>query len=204
VPQRIDTGPAIAALGAVVLFLSLFLSWYEPDVTGWEAFESLDVILAALAIAAGVLATGRLGGPIGADAGAWVLPVLGLGGLVAVAVQLIQAPPAVADTDPSTGAWLALAASALIFVGGALQAARVSVTVTVASRDGRRRVPAVDRRHAGEPAEHAEPEPAAAQEPPAASGADPDRTETYNVRDLLGDERREPAGERADDEETTS
>ena len=35
----------------------------------------------------------------------------------------------------------------LIFVGGLLSAARISVTVTVAGRDARRRVPTVDRRH---------------------------------------------------------
>ena len=35
----------------------------------------------------------------------------------------------------------------LIFAGGALSAARISVTVTVAGRDARRRVPTVDRRH---------------------------------------------------------
>ena len=68
-PQRIDAGPVVAALGAVLLFLSLFLSWYEPDVSGWESFESLDLILAGVAIAAGVLAAGQLGARIaeGAD-----------------------------------------------------------------------------------------------------------------------------------------
>jgi hypothetical protein len=150
-PQRIDAGPVVAAIGAVVLFLSLFLSWYEPDVSGWEAFETLDLLLAGLAIAAGVLAAGRLGAPVADGADLRMLPLLGAVAVAAVAVTLLQAPPAAAGADIATGAWVALAAALLILAGGALAAARISVTVTFAGRDvRRRRVPAVDKRHAGD------------------------------------------------------
>jgi hypothetical protein len=149
-PQRIDAGPVVAALGAVLLFLSLFLSWYEPDASGWDAFESLDLILAGVAVAAGVLAAGRLGAAVAQDADPRTLPLLGVIAVAAVGVTLLQEPPAAEGAERATGAWLALAASVLVLAGGALSAARISVTVTVAGRDALRRVPAVDKRHSDE------------------------------------------------------
>jgi hypothetical protein len=150
-PQRIDAGPVVAAIGAVVLFLSLFLSWYEPDVSGWEAFETLDLLLAGLAIAAGVLAAGQLGARVAEGGDTRTLPLLGAVAVAAVGVTLLQGPPAAAGSEVTTGAWVALAAALLVLAGGALAAARISVTVTFAGRDvRRRRVPAVDKRHADE------------------------------------------------------
>ena len=179
-PQRIDAGPVLAALGAVVLFLSLFLAWYDPDVSGWEAFESLDLILAGLAIAAVALAAGLLGARVAEGADPRLLPALGGVALAAVAVTLVQAPPAAAGSEVTTGAWVALAAAALLLAGGALCAARISVTVTFAARDGRRRVPAVDRR---------------APEDTTVSD-DPGRTQALDVDELLADDRGEKPPDR--------
>ena len=50
-------------LGALLLLVSLFLDWYEPDVTAWEAFEVLDLLMAALALAALVAAAGAFRPP---------------------------------------------------------------------------------------------------------------------------------------------
>jgi hypothetical protein len=148
-PQRIDAGPVVAAIGAVVLFLSLFLSWYDPDVSGWEAFETLDLLLAGIAIAAGALAAGQLGAPVAEGRDPRTLPLLGAVAVAAVGVTLLQGPPAAAGSDLTTGAWVALGAAVLVLAGGALSAARISVTVTFAGRDlRRRRVSAVDKRHA--------------------------------------------------------
>ena len=47
--RRIEAGPVLVGLGAVVLLISLFLDWYQPGVTAWDAFEVLDLLLAALA-----------------------------------------------------------------------------------------------------------------------------------------------------------
>jgi hypothetical protein len=149
-PQRIDAGPVVAAVGAVVLFLSLFLSWYEPDVSGWDVFETLDLLLGLLALAAGLLAAGQLGARFAAGIDVRLLPVLGAIGVFAVAVTLLQGPPGTEGADTATGAWVALAGALLVLAGGTLSAARISVTVTVAGRDARRRVPAVDRRREGE------------------------------------------------------
>jgi hypothetical protein len=175
-PQRIDAGPVVAALGAVLLFLSLFLSWYEPDASGWDSFESLDLILAGVALAAGVLAAGQLGARIAEDADSRMLPLLGAIALAAVGVTLLQAPPAAEGAEHATGAWLALGASVLMLAGGALSAARISVTVTVAGRDTLRRVPAVDRRHGDETT---------------AVEDERERTQSLEVDDVLADDRGE-------------
>jgi hypothetical protein len=155
-PQRIDAGPVIAAVGAVVLFLSLFLSWYEPDLSGWEAFETLDLLLGGLAIAAAMLAAGQLGASFARDIDPKLLPLLGAIAVFAVAVTLLQGPLGTEDADTATGAWVALAGAVLVLAGGMLSAARISVTVTVAGRDVRRRVPAVDRRRQDDDADEDE------------------------------------------------
>jgi peptidoglycan/LPS O-acetylase OafA/YrhL len=145
-PQRIDAGPVIAAVGAVVLFLSLFLSWYEPELSGWDSFETLDLLLGLIAIAAALLAAGQLGASFAEGIDPRLLPVLGAIAVAAVGVTLLQGPPDTQGADTATGAWVALGGALLVLVGGALSAARISVTVTFAGRESRRRVPAVDRR----------------------------------------------------------
>ena len=157
-PRRIDAGEVLAAVGGALVFVALFLMWFG-DFSGWEAFESLDLVIAALALlavaAAVASAAGWSSGP-----SARILPWLGAALLVIVAVQIIEPPPGLfsiggdgedsfaelIDADPETGAWLALAGAALVLLGGVLRAARISVTVSVGNRDVRRRVPAVDRR----------------------------------------------------------
>ena len=49
-PTRIPIGPLVAAIGAVLLIVSLFLDWYE-DRTGFTVFEVLDLVLVACALA---------------------------------------------------------------------------------------------------------------------------------------------------------
>ncbi|WP_155891821.1 hypothetical protein [Conexibacter woesei] len=144
-PRRIDLGRAVLAAGSALLFVSLFLHWYDNgvgNVSGWEVFETLDLVLTALA-AAGILVSVR---PEVAP------PWAGIGvpaaALVIVFVQLVNVPPAAAGADPSSGAWLALAATLLMGAGSALSLSAISITVQVRERDIRRRVAAVDRRGA--------------------------------------------------------
>jgi hypothetical protein len=139
-PRRIDVGRAVLVLGSALLFISLFLKWYDTGPTGWEVFEALDLVLAAIAVA-GVVAALRPDALT--PAAAWGLPAAAL---LVVFVQLVNAPPAAAGADPSTGAWLALVGALLMAAGAALSLAAISVTVQVRERDVRRRVPAVDRR----------------------------------------------------------
>ncbi len=145
VPRRIDAAPALAALGALLLLVALFLDWFA-GASGWAVFEVVDLVLAAIAVGALVAAAER-----GIEL-RW-LPVLGAVALVAVVVQLLEPPPVVARADPETGAWIALAGAALLAAGGILETAAISVSVQVRQAAGparRRRVPAVDRRVTGD------------------------------------------------------
>lgn len=146
-PRRIDLGRAVLAAGSALLFVSLFLKWYDNgagNVSGWEVFETLDLVLTALA-AAGIFVSVR------PDFTApWAAAGIPGAALLIVFVQLVNVPPAAAGADPSSGAWLALAAALLMSAGSALSLAAISVTVHVRERDVRRRVAAVDRRGASD------------------------------------------------------
>ena len=157
--RRIDARELLAALGGLLVLISLFLEWYEPErdavfggngISGWEAFEALDLLLAGLALA--VIATGAQAlGTVGSLGGRALLP-LGALMLIIVVVQLASPPPVAWGADIGTGGWLALAGSLVVLIAGLLQAARISVSVDVAARESRRRVPAVDRRPGPTPA----------------------------------------------------
>jgi hypothetical protein len=155
-PRRIDLGDALAALGALLLLVALFLEWFG-GANAWEAFELLDLVLALMALT--VLAA--IGGVFD-WLGTRLLAPLGALLLALVAVQLIEPPPLFGEEDLGTGAWLALAGAGLVLLGGALRVASVSVTVSVGGKDARQRVEAVDRRQAAAP-----PVPPTAPPPPA-------------------------------------
>lgn len=139
--RKFDAGPALVALGAIALLVALFLSWFDPGGTAWEAFELVDLALASIAVAALAAVAGWLG-----DDGSRPAAGLALAALVIVAVQLIEPPPLLQQSDVEPGGWLALAAAAAMLVGAVLTLASISVTVDVRGREGRRRVAAVDRR----------------------------------------------------------
>lgn len=149
-PRRIDLGRAVLFAGSALLFVSLFTKWYDDDLTGWQVFESLDLVLAGLAIC-GLVAALRPDATPPWAAGA----VPGAAGVI-VLVQLIDGPPAAGGSSPAAGAWVALAGSFLMAAGAALSLAAISVTVHVRERDVRRRVAAVDRRGDDVEAEEAE------------------------------------------------
>jgi hypothetical protein len=159
-PRRFDLGRAVLVAGAALLFISLFLEWYDTGQDGWQVFEALDLVLAALA-AAGIAVAVRP--DLLPPSAAWGVP---LAAVVIVSLQLIDNPPAASpDATPSSGAWVALAASLLMAAGSSLSLTNISVTVQVRERDVRRRVAAVDRRGEDETTAAAEEvEEAAAQE----------------------------------------
>ena len=174
-PRRIDAGDVLAAIGGLLVFVGLFLDWFE-GFSGWEAFEALDLVIAVLAALAVVVAAASVAGSTGAPSPR-VLPWVGALLVAIVAVQLIEPPPVFATIEPDRelGAWLALAGSALVLLGGALRAASISVTVSIGGRDVRRRVPAVDRR----PAASSEGAPAE----PVAEPTDPQPTQPFSALD---------------------
>jgi peptidoglycan/LPS O-acetylase OafA/YrhL len=149
--ERFNAGWVLLALGAIVLLVSLFLSWYEPSLTAWTVFEIVDLLLAAIAVAAlfGVVAdaapaTRLPRQPRGAGLG------LALAALVLVFVALVNHPPAAIGRGLELGAWLGLAGAAVMVAGALLGLGRVSVVITRSPGGARRATP---------------PEPAAAAEP---------------------------------------
>ena len=123
----------MAALGGLLLLISLFLDWYETDVSGeranaWNVFEVLDLVLAAAALAALVVFAGLFARSLPL-APRTLLP-LGLVAFVIAGSQLLNPPPVVGeDASVEAGAWLALAGAALMLAGAIMSFARVSLAV---------------------------------------------------------------------------
>ena len=131
-PRRLDAGAVVAAVGAVLLLVSLFLDWYgdrDEGYTAWTVFEVIDLLLAGIALV--TISTFLSRAEIEPRLPRAPLLLLGSAALVLTASQLIDAPPAVAlsDFDLQTGAWLALAGSALLLAGAFMSVARVSFSV---------------------------------------------------------------------------
>jgi hypothetical protein len=129
-------GPLVAIAGSVLLLVSLFLDWYD-DLSAWTAFELIDLVLAALAIATALSLLEQLGAGRARvrfiRSGA-AIP-LAVAALVIVVSQILNHPPAAVDMDPKVGLWLALAATALMALGAILATARISVALDVQRRD---------------------------------------------------------------------
>jgi hypothetical protein len=134
-PERIDGGRALAGVGGIVLIVSLFLHWFKPAMTAWDAFEVLDLVLAFLALVAIVHAAPPLARAIRVpEEPSALFPVIGIVAFVLVAAALVNHPPTALGRGPTVGAWLALGGTALMAIGGALSAARISVVVSVRPR----------------------------------------------------------------------
>lgn len=163
-PRRLEAGPLIVAAGALLLLVSLFLAWFAPGLTAWEAFEIIDLVLAAAAILALLAALGAAGldtPAVDERAIGWSAGVA----LVLVLSSLINRPPAAFELDPDAGLWLGLAGAALMAAGALLSLARVRISLDVQAR--RTRMSAVDarRRPGDEETAPLAPEPARTDEP---------------------------------------
>jgi hypothetical protein len=143
--RRISIGPLVGLVGGVLLFVSLFLDWWEGGVTAFTGFEVLDLLLALLALAAVVALADAVGVrlPGGSASRARLALPLGAAALVIVLTQLINDPPAIVGSDrgPEIGMWLALAGCLLIVAGGLLAVARVSLALDFEERERRRAAP---------------------------------------------------------------
>ena len=125
--REIEAGPMLAAGGGVILVVSLFLDWFD-EFTAWTTFEALDLVLAALGLAALVALALPDRVPVRA------VPVIGVTAFVVVVSQLLNHPPVGIDRSTELGAWLGLGASIAMLLGGAISVARVSVAVNLAER----------------------------------------------------------------------
>jgi hypothetical protein len=119
-PRRLRIGEVLLAGAGIALLVALFLPWYEPDLSGWEALAVIDAILALVAACAisVTVATAfyRVAAvPIALDA---LITLLGLVALVLVLVRVIDLPDGATGRD--AGLWVALAAVAGVAGFGAL------------------------------------------------------------------------------------
>jgi len=160
---QLPIGPLIAAIGGILLIVSLFVDWYD-SVTGYTVFEFLDLLLTGLALATlFVLASamGALRTPVRPG----LLLGIGVLALVIVLSQVVNDPPAVAGergNDQATGIWLALGGAALMVAGAILSSARIALSIE--PRDGGRAAPTVTR--TDEPPTRTDEAPTVVDEPP--------------------------------------
>jgi hypothetical protein len=130
---QIPIGKVVAALGGVLLVVSLGLDWYN-ELSGFNSFEVLDLVLVLLAlvtIASLAAALGVLRTPLrpGTDL------VVGVTALVIVLSQLVNHPPAgLLRADEGTGLWLGLGGAFLMLLGAVLSTARIAIAVEPRSR----------------------------------------------------------------------
>lgn len=134
--RSIEAGMLLIGAGAILLFVSLFLEWYQPGIDAWEIFEVWDLVLALLAVTALVAVAGRLGFAPPRPA-TWLLGPAAAA-FVIVLFNIVNPPPLTPDIDgdPSTGLWLALAAAILMAAGALLSVARISVAFAPADGVG--------------------------------------------------------------------
>ena len=140
-PQRMNGGLAVAAIGAVLLIVSLFLDWFAPARSAWTVFELNDLILAGIALLVlEVAVADLLARP---EAQRYVpegsVVYAGMGALIIVGATLIQPPPGAIHSSREIGAWLGLAAAALITAGGFAIRARVSLVIALRAPEQLRR-----------------------------------------------------------------
>jgi hypothetical protein len=122
----------LAGLGGIVLLVSLFLSWYgvdlpravgdlQPfrpeDVTAWQAFSVIDLLLALVALPALAVPFVSLlsSGPAKAIGLEVITSVTGLIGVLLVVFRLVDAPSD--GLDLRAGAWLGLAGALIAWIG---------------------------------------------------------------------------------------
>lgn len=134
-PQRFEGASLVALFGAVLLLVSPFLTWFDPGGSAWTLFEVVDLVIIFVALYVGVTSVARLlAVHDGSDPRA--MPIAGGVAFVVVVATMLEPPPLALDASLGFGAWLALFGATIILAAGLLELTRVSVTVSVGSRDG--------------------------------------------------------------------
>jgi hypothetical protein len=120
--RRLRTGEWITGASGLLLFLALFLPWYE-ELSGWEAFSVLDLILVLLALAALSVPVVTAGYRVPAFPLALqsLTALFGMGVLLLVLFRVLNLPGDAHGRE--WGLWIALAA-VLGVIAGALVAMR--------------------------------------------------------------------------------
>ena len=105
---QIPVGPLVAAIGGVLLIVSLGLDWYG-GLSGFNSFEFLDLLLVVLALVTLAVLAAEFG-LLSTQLREGTALVVGVVALVVVVSQLVNHPPAGYRDDVETGLWLGLAA----------------------------------------------------------------------------------------------
>lgn len=127
---QVPVGPLVAALGALILLISLFLDWYA-GITGFTVFEFVDIVLlgcALLTIASLAGGMGLVRPPVSSG----VSLAVAVFTVVVVLVQIVNDPPAVVGpngADREIGIWLALGGTALMVAGAVFASAHISLAI---------------------------------------------------------------------------
>jgi hypothetical protein len=153
--RRLRIGEWLMAVAGAALLATLFLDWYSPALSAWEAFTVIDLLLALLAVAA--LGTVPLvaGARTAAPGVAYEALVL-LGGIVGVLICVLRLVDVPADgLSLASGAWIGL----IVSLG-------LCAACLVAMRDERRSTPDRQTDSTGVPVD-AQPEPEHVELPPA-------------------------------------
>ena len=118
--RRLRDGEWIAGAGAVALLVALFLGWYS-GASAWQAFSVLDVVLALVALLALalVIAQATRESPSVPVALSVLTAVAGVLATLFVLYRILNQPGPNDAVEVEAGAWLGLAAAALVAVGGA-------------------------------------------------------------------------------------
>jgi hypothetical protein len=129
--RRLRAGEWLAGAGGVLLLVSLALPWYQADggdVSGYEAFSIVDILLvvvAAVAIALALLQATRTTQALPVAFGVLTVTV-GVIGTLLTLYRLIDDPGEV--SGPRLGAWLGLVAVAALTAGGWMSLANEHVS----------------------------------------------------------------------------
>jgi hypothetical protein len=122
--STLASGELVGAISGLGLLVASFLPWYSAggeDVTAWQAFSVIDLLMAAASIAAlglAVVVIARLSVSYPA-AGSAISTGFGALALILIGYRLII-PPGSGDVEREIGAWLGLLAAGGITLGGYL------------------------------------------------------------------------------------
>ena len=111
----------------MLLIVSLGLDWYG-ELSGFNSFEFLDLLLVVLALVTIAVLAAELG-LLRTPLKEGTPLVIGVIALVVVLSQLVNRPPLAIGLDVETGAWLGLAGAALMLAGAILSTARIAIAV---------------------------------------------------------------------------
>jgi len=125
--RRLRDGEWVAGAGGLALLAAMFLHWYGTDlrivvfeVTAWQAFGVLDVVLALLALVplALVFTQATRGSPSIPVAFSVLSTIAGMLAALLILYRIVDQPGPNDVVEVQAGAWLGLLAALVVAAGG--------------------------------------------------------------------------------------